>query len=447
MFSSSAPSLKSVDRHITAKFGIAEDLVARLLPPETASGPEMTLPPGLPIQPPGQAAAKKPARRKRRGRDQTAEIAQLAAELASLQVAYSLATGSLFVLEARGESTRAEAREQFQTTVASGGFVGDLENLFVRACGLLSAAAGAYAAQHRNLEAKRRSASSRRAGVTRPRGLDRGDAREIERFFGHQVNCTSGAVGCSASQNKDHDRCSDCGVEMLVDPDASELRCGECGVTRPLIGRVFDEAQFYSQEGQKAKSGTSGYNRHYQYWIDRILAREPLKEIGDPNDPDNLFGEKLIEDIEAIVRRDNYLLLQLTPDDVRQILHELGRTDLNKNTAQILKKLTGVGPPSVPEAICQRVERQFSRAVAIGATVRPAGRTNLNYYPYYIYKLFDAALPLDDRENRRILYYIYLQKQGTLEDNDIEWRDICSEMPDVEFRPTDRAMALAYRPE
>ena len=51
-----------------------------------------------------------------------------------------------------------------------------------------------------------------------------------------------------------------------------------------------------------------------------------------------------------------------------------------------------------------------------------------------------------DRENRRILFYIYLQGDDTLEKNDTEWAEICEHLPEVAWRPTDRSQARRYRP-
>ncbi len=406
-----APSLKSVERHIVAKFDLVNSLVGSL-----ADAPHVS-----PV------------------------AAELSAAIASLRVRYSLATCRLFFLESRGDSTRSAAREQFQRVVSSEGFITDLERILFQVCDLLGPPVRSFAVQARKSAARRRRTLPTR-GPSRSSEVSRADSRAILQFFDHEVDCTSTSVECSATHSKDLTKCLECKVDMHVDPDASELQCGSCGITRALVGLVFDEAQFYGQEGQKAKSGTFNPNRHFQFWMEHILAREPLKEIGTEDNPLDVFGEQLVASMRAIIVRDRYLLRRLTIDDIRLILAELGRTDLNKNAAQILKKLTGVAPPSIPEAICQRVEKLFSRSVAIGETVRPAGRTNLNYYPYYIYKLLDAILPPDDVENRRIFYYIYMQKQNTLDKNDVEWRKICEELPEIEFRPTCRDMALAYRP-
>jgi len=46
----------------------------------------------------------------------------------------------------------------------------------------------------------------------------------------------------------------DCDEEMYVDTKTYELVCQSCGKVDRLIGVVFDEAQFFGQEGQTKRS-------------------------------------------------------------------------------------------------------------------------------------------------------------------------------------------------
>jgi hypothetical protein len=73
-------------------------------------------------------------------------------------------------------------------------------------------------------------------------------------------------------------------------------------------------------------------------------------------------------------------------------------------------------------------------------------RINRNYYPYYIYKIADSILPEDDYENRRILYYIYIQSKETVESDDLNWELICNYIPELTYKPTDRMAYLKYQP-
>ncbi len=399
----------------------------------------------------------------------------LVSELCALEVKFALSTGHLYILAASGESGRLAAQAEFARVLASEDFSGDADRLVARCEAVLRAAGVALrdAAPDAGRGARRGRGRGRPAPAQSSRG--RGAARgakaagarvsaavsaDLQRLLdvypmgaatrgdgpsSHRGDGASPADG--AAQQVDYERCPSCGGDMAVDAGRSELRCGECGALRELVGTVFDDSQFYSQEGQKAKSGTFNPNRHFQFWWAHILAREPEEEIGDKDDPDNLYGEKLLEALRGIVVRDRKVLRLLTVNDVRAMLREVGRTDLNKNVPLILKKLTGIGPPQVADTVAVRVENLFTKAIEIGERVRRAGRVNRNYYPYYIYKILDQLIPEDDSEIRRVLYYIYIQSKETVEADDADWEQICLELAELSYVPTDRTKALRYHPQ
>ena len=215
---------------------------------------------------------------------------------------------------------------------------------------------------------------------------------------------------------------------------------------RELVGTVFDDSQFYSQEGQKAKSGAFNPNRHFQFWWVHILAREPEEEIGEKDDPDDAYGERLIAQLHRIVACNRSVLRLVTVNDVRAMLREVGRTDLNKNVPLIMKKLTGVGPPQVPDSIAVRVENLFTKAIEIGERLCRSGRVNRNYYPFTISRILESVLPLEDLENRRVFYYIYVQSRETVEADDDDWEQVCLELDEVKYTPTDRSLGARYAP-
>ena len=245
-------------------------------------------------------------------------------------------------------------------------------------------------------------------------------------------------------QTVNYNKCFLCANNMIIDSSKSELRCDRCGMIRELIGTVFDDTQFYSQEGQKAKSGTFNPNRHFQFWWYHILAKEPEEELGDKKDPNNLYGEKILKQIKNIVIRDHKVLQLLTVNDIRSILREIEKTDLNKNVPLILKKLTGIGPPNIPDNVTIKVENLFTKAIEIGEKIKHNKRINRNYYPYYIYRIIEAITSDSDTEIRRILYYIYIQSKETVESDDLDWERICQELKEIQYKPTDRTLGLKY---
>lgn len=434
-------------------------------------------------------------------------ITSLQIAFTALETRYALTTAHLLMIAAEGELGRFVARDEYTRTVTSENFIGDLDRIVENAGAILVSerilpGAGEPSAEPRRapprirvksavntklianapdfsekiaakvaaaaLPTKGAQPSAPKTGLaakpaasplkTNERSALRSQTERLLGLYPRGNSMTTALYESSRStppdvqfsaQKVEYDRCETCGVPMDVDPEKSELRCGGCNVVRQLVGTVFDESQFYSQEGQKSKSGSFNPNRHFYHWWTHLLAREPEEEIGDPGDPDNLYGEKLIEALRGIIRRDNKILRFITVYDARNMIRELSRTDLNKNVPLLMKKLTGVGPPQPGDQLTIRVERIFSVAIEIGERSRRAGRVNRDYYPFYIGKILDAILPEKD-PLRRILYYIYLQGDDTLIADDLDWEVICDELPKeygITYVATNRAKFQQYRPD
>lgn len=363
--------------------------------------------------------------------------------LDSIEMRYVLLTAHLFINTPVGEEARARRAADFSRIVARENFAGDIDDVVDRAAATLRPPPPAPAARGRRKAA---------AALPQPRGtipataLGGEAALEIQRALDMYPRGRALAAGAAgAALHVDYEACPGCGTRMETDASLSELRCPACGAVQELVGMVFDDSQFYRQEGQKAKSGTFNPNRHWQFWMTHLSAREPEEEIGDKDDPDNLYGEKLIEELRRLVVQDGRVLRLLTVDDVRSMLRRVGKTKLNQNVALIMKKLTGVGPPQLPEEIEVLAENYFTKVIEISENVSTRGRVNRNYYPYYILKILDHILPENDLVNRRLLYYIYIQSKDTVEGDDADWERICQEV-DIVYRPTDRLKMRKYRP-
>jgi len=61
-----------------------------------------------------------------------------------------------------------------------------------------------------------------------------------------------------------------CVTKMDIDPIASTLICKNCGIIKELYGTVFEDEQFYYQEGQRTKHGTYDPSKHCRFWVERI---------------------------------------------------------------------------------------------------------------------------------------------------------------------------------
>jgi len=383
-----------------------------------------------------------PSRRRHMVGSTIDRIKDLKIELSTIQTRFALATGHLYVKSTTGETGRNEARDEFSRIVTGENFLADIEGVVRRTERLV-----------RKEHSKRKHAKLNFAQKqTKKNSVDQ-DLQamldSLERLIGSASDYTLKKLNTVP-----YKECLECDTEMAVDTATAGLCCPGCGYIRELVGTIFDESQFFCQEGQKAKSGIFNPNRHYRFWIDHILARnseqdlnltersQKISETGNAK----IVLDDLLQQLTSIVRRDQKKIRLLGVEDIRSMLKEVGRTDLNNSVSLILRKMTGVGPPLLSDELLLKGEKLFTEAIKIREHVCHAGRVNRNYYPFYIYKIFDGIIPEVDEENRRILYYIHLQGDETLSNNDAEWQRICEELPEIEWRPTNRSLANKYRP-
>ncbi len=276
-------------------------------PAKTAAPPaKLTAAPAAKLTAPAKTAAAKTA-------PPAAKLTALTASdaltsLAAVESRYLMATGYIMLMPMDGESNKLAARGEFVRVVAAEGIERAVDDLV--------------------------------AAVRRPAGAQA--AALLERLTDAYGSGGDGdGAAAAAAIAVAYNQCTTCaGAEMAVDGDRSELRCESCGVVRPLEGTMFEDSDRYGQEGQKARSGTFNPNRHFQYWWQRIYACEDEKELGDPADPDNLYGEKELATMRRLVRRNKWMMQLLTVANIRDMLREIKRTELNKNTALLMKKLT-----------------------------------------------------------------------------------------------------------
>lgn len=173
-----------------------------------------------------------------------------------------------------------------------------------------------------------------------------------------------------------------------------------------------------------------GPGLHFDFWWKHILAREPDTELGDSDDPENLHGEKVIDQLYDLAINEKRIMLSVF--DIRQFLKKIKRSDLNKNASLILKKLTGIPPPEISDDIKQQIKTLFLKVIDL-TTCSVSQR---QYYPYYIYKIIDSVIPESDTETRKILSYIHLQSETTLKIVDEQWLSICDYLFEFSYKPT-----------
>jgi len=397
---------------------------------------------------------------------------ELSAKIIGVQLRYVLCTSDLFIMADDSEIERRKAIADYEIVVGNNEIVRDISACADEANRCI------VSLEKISLQPQRKKRDN--AAVSPPAAMQ--IVGEAKKYYEQYVsmNDRKWMKATTVQEGVKFTTCTDCNTEMKIVPERSVLECPICSKVVKLDGTVFDDTQFYSQEGQKAKSGTFNPNRHHTFWMTHILAEEDEKELesdgctagvelaaGTPI-PDfynetahaaprsgssegdqisSLHVQCIIDRLREMVTDEKKVLRILTVYDVRAMLQKIGRSNLNRNVSLLMKILTGVGPPQLSEASRQKAIKCFVKALEIRERIDVGDRLNRSYYPFYMYKIFDAILTSE--EERRVLYYIYLQGEQTLRKNDIEWQKICEsglEADGIAYRPTNRNEALRYRP-
>jgi hypothetical protein len=218
-----------------------------------------------------------------------------------------------------------------------------------------------------------------------------------------------------------------CGGSPVTEAKNSELLCKKCGKFEKLYGVVFEDDQFFYQEGQRTKHGKYDPTKHCKFWVDRIQARENAE-----------IPENVINKVKRCIKRDSIWLEQLTCGLIRRYLKELKLTNYNDHVTLIRKLITGKEPPPLTDHELNLINIYFGRVISIYNKIIVDRGPNCPYHPFFIYKIIEQILdkPADIQRKIEILSCIHLQARETLIENDIIWSSICEQIPEFTYLPT-----------
>ncbi len=232
-----------------------------------------------------------------------------------------------------------------------------------------------------------------------------------------------------------YNRCSTCNKEMKIIENLSEIICTYCGITENLYGTVFEDFQFYYQEGGRTKHGAYEASKHCKFWIERIQARES-KEI----------PESVINSVKKCIKSNKIRNIHdITCKEIREYLKQTKNSNYNEHIPLIRKIITGRSPEQLLDDELQTIIIYFDKAIKIYEEIKPSNKTNVIYHPYIIYKLIEHTLrkkpPIEYRQSKERIYSIlgciHLQARETLIDHDKTWQEICNHIEELDYVPTD----------
>jgi hypothetical protein len=224
------------------------------------------------------------------------------------------------------------------------------------------------------------------------------------------------------------DICPTCKINYSIDEQTSEFACRECGRTEKMYGVVFEDEQFFYQEGQRTKHGKYDLIKHCRFWVDRIQAKENTD-----------IPHAVINAVKKCIRRDKLWIDNVTCESIRDYLKQLKITNYNNNIPLIRKIITGKEPPTLSDYEIKLIFMYFSSVIPIFNKIKDPSKSNCPYHPYFIYKIVEQILdkPYESNRRKEILSCVHLQSRETLIENDNLWFRICEHMPEFKKRATE----------
>lgn len=238
-------------------------------------------------------------------------------------------------------------------------------------------------------------------------------------------DCNKICVSVDKVQKID-EKCS-CGSEFILDADTSEQMCRDCGSVQKMYGVVFEDAQFFYQEGQRTKHGKYAPTKHCKFWVDCIQARESID-----------IPDEVIKKIKTCIIRDQIWVESITCPMIRSYLKELKFTIYNDHVPRIRKIVTGIEPQQLTDDELKKIYFYFGLVIQIYNRTKPNNKPNCPYHPFFIYKIIEQIFnkPKDRLKKKNILSCIHLQSRETLIENDNIWEPICAEIKEFTYIPT-----------
>jgi hypothetical protein len=207
--------------------------------------------------------------------------------------------------------------------------------------------------------------------------------------------------------------CRGCGqmYSRFLDTTTSEEICSKCGHSEYILG---DEVGF-KEEQEMEKHVVYSYKRenHFNEWISQFQAKESTSV------PDEVVS-KLRSEFKKQKIKD---LSEITHEKVKGLLKKLNYAKYYEHVAYISTILNGVTPPTMPQALEDRLRLMFHKIQEPFEKSKPATSKNFLSYSYVLYKMcellgHDEFLPC----------FPLLKSKEKLYIQDQIWEKICREL-------------------
>jgi len=242
---------------------------------------------------------------------------------------------------------------------------------------------------------------SRRGGVRR---------RDIYRKYLEEVEGEYESVRPPQIMDKP---CKNCGHvnSKLLDSSSSEEVCIECGISEFIMG----EEVGFKEEQEMEKNIIYSYKRenHFNEWISQFQAKESTSVPDEVIS--NLRGEFKKQKIKD--------LTEITHEKVKGLLKKLNYAKYYEHVAYISTILNGVTPPTMSQALEEKLRLMFHAIQGPFEKHKPSTRKNFLSYSYVLFKLCELL-----GHDEYLPCFPLLKSKEKLYIQDQIWEKICKEL-------------------
>ena len=207
--------------------------------------------------------------------------------------------------------------------------------------------------------------------------------------------------------------CRNCGIwgsKYMDDAESSEV-CTSCGITEYILG---DEVGF-KEEQEMDKTVIYSYKRenHFNEWISQFQAKETTS-----------VPEEVITNLRSEFKKQKIKdLSEITHEKVKGLLKKLNYSKYYEHVAYISTILNGVTPPTMPQALEEKLRLMFHAIQAPFERHKPASRKNFLSYSYVLFKMCELL-----GEDDYLPCFPLLKSKEKLYIQDQIWEKICKEL-------------------
>jgi Poxvirus Late Transcription Factor VLTF3 like len=243
--------------------------------------------------------------------------------------------------------------------------------------------------------------------VATKKGVQRND---IYKKYLQEVEQEAQFLTVRASHEKPCQGCGKMYTRIFDEVTADEI-CRECGTVEFVLG----DSVGFKEEQDLEKHVVYSYKRenHFNEWISQFQAKESTTV------PEEVIGKLRTEFRKQKVKD----LGEITHEKVKGLLKKLGYAKYYEHVPYIATIVSGITPPTMPQALEDKLRLMFHAIQAPFEKHKPANRKNFLSYSFVLYKMCEL---LDQDEYLKC--FPLLKSREKLYVQDQIWEKICNEL-------------------